>query len=375
MSRLGENILALRVRDRLTIKELSQKSQVSETSIRKVEREEYQVWNTNIEKIAMAFGVTYKELRFGEILIEDSLRKNEDSLKNYLEAICIAKGITQSDLARMSGVSRATINKIMNEGCVPTNNTVSKLARTLGFPEDKFQVVIAVEAPEKDNLSKNVRALCSNHLMNLGDLERASGVSSTTITAILAKREGYTPSYATLAKIANVFGITVSFLIFGKVNKVNISEKVARNINALCELHCLNIFELEELANLNHGILNFILKEEINLKGRSIKAIAVVFNVTEEEIYYDDFSIEAQWINRDYVRSNMLELCKERDLTLKELSRKAGLSMRTLVVIAQGIGKPSTKTVRKIAKVFGVMPQRLMNLPKSYSEFNFERKL
>lgn len=210
--------------------------------------------------------------------------------------------------------------------------------------------------------------------MNLTDLEKVSGVSRATITAILSKKEGYNPSKEILEKIANTFGITASTLIFGKIQKINIEERVARNIEALCELHCMTQFELGEVANLSHSMISEIIKYNMGLKGESLKRIAIAFDIPEEDLYYDDFFIEAQWISRNYVRSNMLRLCEERKITLKELSEKAGLTMRTILTISEGKGKPSIKTVRKIAEAFGVMPQVLMNLPEEYRSFNFEKR-
>ena len=55
MGNLGENIFVLRVRDRLTIEELSKRSKISKSSIGGIETKGRASWKTHVEMLAQVF--------------------------------------------------------------------------------------------------------------------------------------------------------------------------------------------------------------------------------------------------------------------------------------------------------------------------------
>lgn len=60
-------------------------------------------------------------------------------LKNRLKACREERGITQVELAKLSGLSRATINKIENNEEVNVNTqTIAKIAEVLKMPPSEI---------------------------------------------------------------------------------------------------------------------------------------------------------------------------------------------------------------------------------------------
>lgn len=63
----------------------------------------------------------------------------ETMLKNRLKACREERGITQVELAKLSGLSRATINKIENNEEVNVNTqTIAKIAEVLRIPPSEI---------------------------------------------------------------------------------------------------------------------------------------------------------------------------------------------------------------------------------------------
>lgn len=52
-------------------------------------------------------------------------------MRNNLKVLRAQRDMTQEDLARRSGLSRATVNAVENEAAVPNGETIVKLARAL----------------------------------------------------------------------------------------------------------------------------------------------------------------------------------------------------------------------------------------------------
>jgi putative transcriptional regulator len=66
----------------------------------------------------------------------------ERRLGNRLKEIRTARGLTQTDLAILVGVSRKTINTVENEVFVPSTILALTLAKTLGTTVEQLFFVI-----------------------------------------------------------------------------------------------------------------------------------------------------------------------------------------------------------------------------------------
>ncbi|GAA0532421.1 putative transcriptional regulator [Rhizomicrobium palustre] len=69
----------------------------------------------------------------------------ERRLGNRLKEIRTAKGLTQTDLAALVGVSRKTINTVENSVFVPSTMLALALARTLETPVEALFFLIEDE--------------------------------------------------------------------------------------------------------------------------------------------------------------------------------------------------------------------------------------
>jgi putative transcriptional regulator len=64
--------------------------------------------------------------------------KNEQTLHNRLKEIRANLGITQAELAELTGVSRKTINTVENEVFVPSTHLAFVLAGTLNMKVEEI---------------------------------------------------------------------------------------------------------------------------------------------------------------------------------------------------------------------------------------------
>jgi len=95
----------------------------------------------------------------------------ENKFGLWLQQVREARGLTQSDLARMANLNRAVINKIENNASFPTPETLNSIATALKLPtETVFRA--AGLLPPKPEIDQKIEDL--NHLMRElppGDLE------------------------------------------------------------------------------------------------------------------------------------------------------------------------------------------------------------
>lgn len=59
-------------------------------------------------------------------------------MENRLKIIRAERGITQAELAKLIGVSRATINQIENGVVIPNGDTMLMLSKKLNTPIEKI---------------------------------------------------------------------------------------------------------------------------------------------------------------------------------------------------------------------------------------------
>lgn len=67
----------------------------------------------------------------------------ERRLANRLKEIRTARGLTQTDLAALVGVSRKTINTVENSVFIPSTLLALALAKTLGTTVEKLFYIVA----------------------------------------------------------------------------------------------------------------------------------------------------------------------------------------------------------------------------------------
>ena len=85
---------------------------------------------------------------------------NKSAFSEWLQNEMNERRISQSELARLSGLNRAIISKVVNSETEPTVNTIEALARGLGLPpEHVFLAVISVQAHESDPLASEAAHL------------------------------------------------------------------------------------------------------------------------------------------------------------------------------------------------------------------------
>ena len=59
-------------------------------------------------------------------------------MRNNLRVLRAERKMTQSELAKLSGLSRATVNSIENESVIPNGDTIIKISRALGVKADEI---------------------------------------------------------------------------------------------------------------------------------------------------------------------------------------------------------------------------------------------
>lgn len=119
----------------VTFTKLSEESGVHYATISRIANGRHTPTFATIGRLASALGETPESLWFK---ITKDIPEPE-TFGDYLRQICLRKGISQAKLSEMSGVCNSVISKAINNICVPSEETIVKLANTLCIdPTDLF---------------------------------------------------------------------------------------------------------------------------------------------------------------------------------------------------------------------------------------------
>lgn len=138
---------------------------------------------------------------------------NSNELKNIIENARIAKGISQRELAKLSGISRSTLNDIIN-------GKIKKIKI-----DDLYQISIPLEL----NLENLLEVCGFNSILKSLNTDRYSGMSDKQLKE---KLDEYQQSELSLLnwdtqkrKKTNELGKK----LFGILNKIEMSEQLNKN--------------------------------------------------------------------------------------------------------------------------------------------------
>ena len=138
---------------------------------------------------------------------------NSNELKNIIENARIAKGISQRELAKLSGISRSTLNDIIN-------GKIKKIKI-----DDLYQISIPLEL----NLENLLEVCGFNSILKSLNTDRYSGMSDRQLKE---KLDEYQQSELSLLnwdtqkrKKTNELGKK----LFGILNKIEMSEQLNKN--------------------------------------------------------------------------------------------------------------------------------------------------
>lgn len=110
------------------------------------------------------------------------------------------RGISQSDLARISGVSVTSINKWENGHSIPQPDLLRRVGEALELP---FPMEALIDVPRNDRYLSDWRALFG---LLQGELAEMTGVDNAVISAI--ERGTRPPTEVQRERFAEVYGIT-----------------------------------------------------------------------------------------------------------------------------------------------------------------------
>ena len=293
------------------------------------------------------------------------------NLGEKIKSWCRERNLTQMELANRIGLSRSSVNSIINGKWKPKRQVLKKIAQELEIP-----ILELVEEPKETSkfLGHNIRVLCRRNRMNYCELAKKAGISTVTISHIVNGKNSCNPSKITIRRLAKALNSTVEVLENDKLKEEDIYENVARNLKILCEFNCLMIAELATLSGASISAIQTMLNSKNALISEDVDKVAIALGVTTEDLMYDNFQIEAKWISRANVTDNLLRLCEETGATLITISKQTGITCRTLDNIINGRNLPTIRTIKKIAEALKVEPQRLMNLSPKHQTFNFEKQ-
>lgn len=89
--------------------------------------------------------------------MNDDAKKIGDALDSAMRAYAGGKGITQSQLSRISGVPQGTISRTLSGKSIPETKTLAKLASALG--SETFSKALASVLPNKPEARAEVSSL------------------------------------------------------------------------------------------------------------------------------------------------------------------------------------------------------------------------
>ena len=148
---------------------------------------------------------------------------NSNELKNIIENARIAKGISQRELAKLSGISRSTLNDIINGKIKAVISSYGKLTKIK--IDDLYQISIPLEL----NLENLLEVCGFNSILKSLNTDRYSGMSDRQLKE---KLDEYQQSELSLLnwdtqkrKKTNELGKK----LFGILNKIEMSEQLNKN--------------------------------------------------------------------------------------------------------------------------------------------------
>ncbi len=196
----GEQIRSLREEKKMSLSELAKKAGVSVSYLSEVERS-CKVPSLNvIEKLCDALNISSREFiqkeeaRSGQcIYIGQRIRLNREE-----------KGMTQSDLSRLTGLSLSYICEIERGNVFPSVSALNHLASALRVPVKSLMV-------SPGSLGKKLRDLREEHDMNQAQLARQASLSHGLIGQL--ERGKVQPSIKTLEKLSEALNVSPCYLV------------------------------------------------------------------------------------------------------------------------------------------------------------------
>ena len=134
MTTMGQKIEELRIAKGLSKESLAKSSNVALETINNVISGRHKLIGKNVKKIADALGVSALDL-YSESDLIGCLGKDPISI---IKRECLLLGISQTELADMSGLGILTVRKMMNGTNEPRPSNIIKIAEALNIPLQRF---------------------------------------------------------------------------------------------------------------------------------------------------------------------------------------------------------------------------------------------
>jgi len=197
----GEQIRTMRKEKNLSLDELAQKAGVSVSYLSEIERDYKTPSLKTVEKLRSALHISSREFV-----------QNEEGVK---EGQCIhlgqriklqreEKGMLQSDLCRLTGLSLSYICEIEAGNVFPSVDALNTIASVL-------EVHVKSLVGHPDSLGKKLRNLREELGMNQAQLAKNTGLSHGLIGQL--ERGKVQPSLKTLEKLSNVLNVSPCYLV------------------------------------------------------------------------------------------------------------------------------------------------------------------
>ena len=138
---------------------------------------------------------------------------NSNELKNIIENARIAKGISQRELAKLSGISRSTLNDIIN-------GKIKKIKI-----DDLYQISIPLEL----NLENLLEVCGFNSILKSLNTDRYSGMSDRQLKEKLDEYQQSELSLLNWDKKKKKKTNELGKKLFGILNKIEMSEQLNKN--------------------------------------------------------------------------------------------------------------------------------------------------
>lgn len=145
---IGQNIKRIRTEKGLTQRQLAEKTGLKDSAIRRYESEKVIPKMPNLRKISDALGVSIVEI--DTTLVDCS----QSTIGTRVRQQRLIHGLTQAELAKISGLSIPTIQAIEYESWIPRRKIIIRIAQAMNVSistlESDYLETVYVEKPLSD---------------------------------------------------------------------------------------------------------------------------------------------------------------------------------------------------------------------------------
>lgn len=140
---------------------------------------------------------------------------------------------------------------------------------------------------------------------------------------------------------------------------------IGQNIRKITELRGINFKELADKSKVPPETISRIINDKRRPRWSTLKRIAMALDVTTVAILCGDFPIENNiseetMLSQKNLGKNIQRICKELDITDKELANMAALDLKTIQSTIRGSRKAKINTIKHIADALNTTVENLL---------------